>query len=437
MDAKTASRQVLDRLISEGHIAYLAGGCVRDRLLGQIPKDYDIATDAKPDQILKLYPKADAIGAHFGVILVKLQGHHIEVATFRSDGSYTDGRRPDTIAFTSPEEDAQRRDFSINGLFLDPKTDQIIDHVGGQADLKARKLRAIGEPLARFQEDYLRMLRAIRFAARFGFEIEPTTWQAICSVAPRIQEIAPERIQGELNLILSSSSRLVGFDLLDQSGLLSYILPEIAALKGCAQPPQFHPEGDVFVHTRMMLGKLAKDAPLPLVLSTLFHDIGKPGTQTRDEDTGRIRFNGHDALGAEMAERILRRLRYPNETTEFVTRAVARHMQFMNVQRMRTSTLKRFMAEEKFDWELELHRVDCLSSNGNLENHEYVLAKRDDFSQEPLIPKPLLDGRQLMEKGIKPGPMMGSILKECQDLQLEGALKSKEQALEWLRKFLD
>ncbi len=432
MEAEAAARQVLNHLVSEGFIAYFAGGCVRDRLLGREPKDYDIATNATPAQILEIYPKADAIGAHFGVILVKLRGHHIEVATFRTDGSYSDGRRPDTVTFSSPEEDAQRRDFTINGLFLNPGNNQIIDYVGGEQDLAAETLRAIGDPLERFQEDYLRMLRAVRFAARFGFDIERSTWQAICHVASKIQDIAPERIQGELNLIFSAPSRLQGFDLLDRSGLLAEILPEIEALKGCEQPPQFHPEGDVFVHTRMMLGELAEDASLPLVLSALFHDIGKPGTQTRDDDTGRIRFNGHDTLGAEMAEAILRRLRYPNDVIDFVTRAVSRHMQFINVQQMRTSTLKRFMAEEKFAWELELHRVDCLSSNGNLENHQYVLEKREAFSQQPLIPKPLLTGRHVMDRGVKPGPEMGRILKECQDLQLEGELDNEEAALEWL-----
>ncbi|MEM7698639.1 MAG: CCA tRNA nucleotidyltransferase [Verrucomicrobiota bacterium] len=425
---------IVRSLQEAGFTAYFAGGCVRDSLLGQAPKDYDIATDASPDDVLSLYPRSETVGAHFGVVLVRLGGHHFDVATFREDGDYEDGRRPASVAFSTAKQDAKRRDFTLNGLFEDPIAGEVIDHVGGRADLENRVIRAIGTAGERFEEDYLRMLRAIRFATRFGFKIETDTWQALRENAPRISAIAPERIREELDKIWRSPNRLRGFDLLTESGLMAEILPEILALRGCEQPPQFHPEGDVFVHTRLMLSKLAPEAPLEVVLSVLLHDIAKPATQTVDADTGRIRFNGHDKLGAEMSVRILKRLAYSNAVIDAVSGAVSRHMQFINVQQMNRSTLKRFMANEQFEAEMELHRVDCLGSNGRLENYDFLRTKQEEFANEPIIPPPLLNGRDLIERGWSSGPELGKVLRLIQDLQLEGELTNKEEALAWLEK---
>lgn len=429
---EAAAVAIIRELRAAGHEACFAGGCVRDLLRGVAPKDFDIATSARPEEILRLYPKADAIGAHFGVMLVKRGGHAYEVATFREDGDYHDGRRPASVTFSDAVADARRRDFTINGMFYDPVAGEVIDHVGGRADLGARLIRAIGHPRDRFREDYLRLLRAIRFATLLEFEIEPGTWEAIREVAPHITDISPERIREELDKIWKSPRRLRGFDLLVESGLMQAILPEILDLQGCEQPPQFHPEGDVFVHTRLMLSLLPPDASLPLVLSVLFHDIAKPATFTRDPADGRIRFHGHDQLGAEMTEAILRRLRYPNAVIDATVSGVAHHMRFKDVTKMRTATLKRFMAREHFADELELHRVDCLGSNGLLGNHEYLLAKQREFSAAPLLPKWFLQGGDLIARGIRPGPALGELLTEAHDLQLDGTHATREEALAWL-----
>jgi poly(A) polymerase len=431
---KSAAEGIVRRLTDAGHEAVYAGGCVRDMLLEIDPKDYDVATSARPDEVLAVFPGGNTIGAHFGVILVKDHGHAVEIATFRTDGDYRDGRRPESVKFATAKEDAQRRDFTINGMFFDPVTEQVIDHVGGRADLEAGLIRAIGDPAQRFAEDYLRLLRAIRFASRFGFEIEANTWAAIQSEAPNISKISPERIRDELDRIWTSPAekRVRGFDLLVDSGLMAAVLPEILDLKGCKQPPQWHPEGDVFVHTRIMLGMLPDDASLPLVLSVLFHDIAKPATFSYHPDEDRIRFNGHDKLGAEMSEDILRRLRYSNEVIEAVYSGVENHMKFKDVQKMRTSKLKRFMARPHFDDEMELHRVDCGSSNGLLDNYEFLREKAEAFANEPLIPERLVTGRDLIEQGWPAGAEMGKVLGEIQDLQLEGTLTTREEALEWL-----
>ena len=431
-DLRSQAIAVARRLSGAGHIAYFAGGCVRDALLGAEPKDYDIATDATPAQVLKLFPGSHDIGAHFGVILVKAGGFPFEIATFRTDGSYRDGRRPETVEFSTPEEDAKRRDFTINGLFQDPETGGIIDFTNGQEDLRAGVLRAIGDPAARFAEDHLRLLRAVRFAAALGFEIEPATWSALCAAAPTLRHIAVERVREEFLRIMLHPSRVRGFDLLDASGLLREILPEMEALKGCTQPPEWHPEGDVWVHTRLMLSLLPEKVSAPLVLSVLLHDIGKPATWTCDPAEGRIRFNGHDALGAEMADAILHRLKFPNDIIDAAVSGVAHHMHFMHVQSMRTAKLKRFMARPTFDDELELHRVDCLGSNGFTDNHEFLTAKRGEFSQAPVIPPRLLTGHDLILAGRPSGPELGKILTAVQDMQLEGVLTTKEQALEWV-----
>ena len=434
---EATAKQIISILQKAGHVAYLAGGCVRDSLLGIEPKDFDIATSAIPAQVLELFPNGRSVGAHFGVILIRRGDFTFEIATFRTDGSYIDGRRPETVAFSTPEEDAHRRDFTINGLFLDPLSGEIIDYVGGRADIEARQLRAIGDPVERLREDYLRLLRAIRFAARFGYQIEAATWEAITHHAADIRTISMERIRDEFSRILAHPTRVRGFDLLVESGLMAQIMPEILALRGCEQPPQFHPEGDVFVHTRLMLSLLPDEVSVPLVLAVLLHDIGKPATSSYDESDQRIRFNGHDKVGAEMCEEILRRLKYSNSTIEAATEMVSRHMAFMNVQQMRTSKLKRFMNGEHFQDELELHRVDCLGSWGGLDNYDFLKAKAEEFAEAPLVPPPLVTGRDLIARGLKPEPQFREILTEVQNLQLEGGLGDRAQALGWLDERLD
>jgi poly(A) polymerase len=429
-----AAKEIAGRLHAAGYQAMLAGGCVRDRLLGRDPKDYDIATSATPSEVLKIFPKGNEIGAHFGVILVRHRGHMIEIATFRTDGSYSDGRRPDHVVFATAEEDAHRRDFTINGLYEDPMSGKVIDHVGGRIDLENRVIRAIGNPTQRFQEDSLRLMRAIRFAGALDFTIEKETWSAICKHAHLLERISPERIREELSRMLVHTSRAKSFTLLAESGLFRYFWPEVMNLIGCEQPPEWHPEGDVFVHTRIMLEMLPPDAPLELALAVMLHDIAKPPTRTIDHEAGgRIRFNGHDALGAEMAAEMLRKLRYSNDVIDAVVPMVARHMQFMNVQQMRTAKLKRFMASPTFDQELELHRVDCASSNGFTDNLEYLIAKRVEFSQEPLIPAPLVTGRDLIAAGLRPGPAFSKILDAIQVEQLEGRLLTRDDAMEYFR----
>ncbi len=434
MTARHTAEEISRRLQAAGHTAYFAGGCVRDELLGKTPKDFDIATSALPAQVLKLFPGSVSVGAHFGVIVVREGGDNFEIATFRTDGSYGDGRRPDSVQFSTPEEDARRRDFTVNGLFLDPATGHIIDHVGGLADLRDRRLRAIGEPAARFREDHLRLMRAVRFATVLDYDIEPATWSAVVAHAADIQRISIERIRDEFVRTLLDPLRLRGFDLLADSGLIFHILPEMEALKGCSQPPEFHPEGDVWVHTRLMLSLLPEDISTPLLLSVLLHDIAKPATRTIDPD-GRIRFNGHDKLGAEMAEAILRRLRFSNDVIEATVEAVTNHMKFMYVQDMRTAKLKRWIASPTFDDELQLHRADCLGSKGMLDNFEFMVAKREEFRAGPLsaLPPPLLTGQDLKSMGFQPGPNFREILLAVQDAQLDGALSSAEEARDYVR----
>jgi poly(A) polymerase len=430
----TATRLV-ERLRAAGHEALFAGGCVRDRLLGKEAHDIDIATSARPEEIQKLFPRTVAVGAQFGVIVVLEDGGEFQVATFRSDGAYRDGRHPESVAFTNAEGDARRRDFTVNGLFFDPLTHQILDFVGGEADLRAGILRSIGDPHARFAEDKLRLIRCVRFAASLGFEIEAETWRALLERAPEITAVSAERIRDELVKIFTHPSRVRGFDLLDQSGLLAILLPEVEALKGCEQPPDFHPEGDVFVHTRLMLSLLPEQVSTPLVFSVLFHDIGKPPTFLIDE-TGRIRFNGHESISASMTEKIFARLRFSNAETEATVVGVKNHMAFKDVQNMRIATLKRFLARPTIDDELELHRVDCQGSHGLLDNYDFLLRKREEFSNEPLIPPPLITGRDLIAAGLQPGPPFKKLLDSAQALQLEGGLKTRDDALAWLKEEL-
>ncbi|EDY20183.1 tRNA adenylyltransferase [Chthoniobacter flavus Ellin428] len=427
-----SARRVVQQLQDAGFIAYYAGGCVRDQLMGVEPHDYDIATNAHPEQVQNLFRRTIAVGAHFGVIIVLQDDFEFQVATFRNDGQYIDGRRPESVSFATPEEDATRRDFTINGLFFDPIAGKLIDYVGGQQDLAKKMLRAIGNPYDRLREDRLRLLRAVRFGATLCFDLDGATWRAVCENARHIHEVSAERIREELVKIFLSPKRVRGFDLLDESGLMAAVLPEIEALKGCEQPPQFHPEGDVFVHTRIMLGLLPTQVSVPLVLSVLFHDIGKPGTYAVDPD-GRIRFSGHDKLGAEMTEALMSRLRFSRAEIDATVEAVANHMVFKDVQQMRVAKLKRFLARPHMEDELELHRVDCTSSHGMLDNYEYLKAKREEFANEPLIPPPLITGRELIALGLKPGPRFAEILEAVQSRQLEGTLKTSEEALEWVK----
>ena len=430
MSPRETALEFARRLKSAGFEALFAGGCVRDRLLAREPKDFDIATSARPEEVVKIFPGANEVGAHFGVVIAKHSGHHVEIATFRTDGSYKDSRRPETVSFSTPEEDAHRRDFTVNGLFERPDTGEVIDFVGGMADLRAGVLRAIGDPAARFTEDALRLLRAVRFSTVLGFEIEPVTLAAIRDCAPLLPRISPERIRDEFSKILTSPRRRAGVEMLVETGLMEHIVPEFLSTIGCEQPPEWHPEGDVFTHTCIMLEMLQPDAPLDLCLAVLLHDIGKPPCQTFED---RIRFNGHDAVGAGMADAILRRLRYPNDRVAAVVSMVARHMQFMNVKQMRTARLKRFMAERTFPEEMELHRVDCGSSNGFTDNYEFLHAKSAEFAAEPLIPPPLVTGRDLIKLGLTPGPRFKEILDAVQTEQLEGRILDRESALAYLK----
>ncbi len=427
-----AARKIAERLRDRGHIAYFAGGCVRDMVRGLTPKDYDIATDARPENVQALFSRTYAVGAHFGVIIVLEDGFQFEVATFRSDEAYIDGRHPSAVHFSSPEEDARRRDFTINGMFLDPASNKVIDLVGGQADIGAKLVRAIGEPGQRLAEDRLRMLRAVRFATALDYQIDERTWDALVASASSINQISGERIRDEVVRIFLSSNRVRGWDLLDASGLMSAILPELQAMKGVLQPEQFHPEGDVFVHTRLMLSLLPETVSVPLVFAVLFHDVAKPVTARVDE-TGRIRFNEHDRIGAEMTEAIMRRLRFSGAEIQATVEMVRQHMVFKDTPKMRIAKLKRFMARPTFDEELELHRVDCQSSHRMLDNYEFLLRKREEFANEPIIPPPLVRGDDLIAFGLKPGPKFGEILEAVETRQLEGKLRTRDEALNWVK----
>ena len=432
MEMEPAARAIVARLQQAGFIAYFAGGCVRDALRNVKPKDFDVATNARPEEVQRLFARTVAVGVQFGVVRVLDRGHQFEVASFRADGAYLDGRRPEDVTFTTPEGDAQRRDFTINGMFYDPVAERVIDYVGGQHDLANKVLRAIGDPSARFHEDRLRLLRAVRFAAGLGFEVEPTTWEAACSQANQINVVSAERIQDELVKIFTAPTRVAGFDLLDTTGLLRQVIPELDACNGCEQPPQFHPEGDVFVHTRLMLSLLPAQVSVPLVFAVLLHDIGKPPTAKVDEN-GRIRFNGHERVGAEMTLKVMKRLRFSSAIIDATVEAVRQHMAFKDVPQMRVAKLKRFMARPGFEDEMELHRVDCLGSHGFLDNHAFLRAKQEEFSHEPLIPRPLVTGHDLLAEGIPPGPRIGQILEAVQTRQMEGAFPDRDAALVWIK----
>ena len=422
--------RVVASLQEAGHIAYWAGGCVRDMLLNIPPMDYDIVTNATPDRVLRLFPGGTEVGKCFAVVRVPLDDAWFDVATFREDHTYHDGRRPDGITFSTPEMDAQRRDFTINALFFDPIADALIDHVKGRRDLDDGILRCVGEPSERFQEDHLRLLRAVRFAARLGFAVELRTARAITSLAPLAANVAPERTSAELTRILTESrptSR--GLRLLADLELLPSFLPEIEALRGQEQPIEFHPEGDVFEHTCDMLDLLEAPSPL-LAYAVLLHDIGKPPTATQCKD--RLRFHGHAEKGADMAHRLLRRLRMPSDLIEAVTHCVRNHMRFMEVQNMRRATLRRLVGAPTFPDELELHRVDCASSHGKLDNYEFLLEFQKELATEPVLPAPWITGTDIIALGIPEGPAVGTWHKTAYDAQLESRFNSRDDLLAWL-----
>ncbi|MGA2336879.1 MAG: CCA tRNA nucleotidyltransferase [Terriglobales bacterium] len=457
-NAKQHAAEIVRALRERGHQAFFAGGCVRDLLLGRDPADYDVATDATPQQVMQIFPQTFAVGEQFGVVLVPAdpsgptgiparQGERskgaVEVATFRSDVGYSDGRHPDEVRFTKdPREDVQRRDFTINGMLLDPlildssapdsTANAILDFVGGREDLKAGIVRAIGDPERRFAEDKLRMLRAVRFAARFDYQIDPATLAAIQKLAPQIRQVSCERVREELTKMLTEGQARRAFELLDTTGLLPEVLPEIANMKGVEQPPEYHPEGDVFVHTLLLLEKLPAGVSKTLAWGALLHDVGKPPTFRIAPD--RIRFDGHVEVGVKMAAEICRRLRFSNHETDQILALVDNHMRFADVQRMKQSTLKKFLRLPAFEEHLELHRIDCLSSHGQLDAYEYSQEQLRSLPPEAIRPTPLITGRDLIEAGYEPGPRFKEILSAIEDAQLEGRLTSREAAMEFVRR---
>ena len=435
MTPRELADQICATLRRSGQQAYLVGGCVRDLLLGRDISDYDISTDARPERVQELFPRSLAVGAKFGVILVVEDGAEVEVATFRSDIGYSDGRHPDNVVYSdSPQEDVRRRDFTINGLLMDPATREVLDFVDGRADLRAGIVRAIGDPRARFAEDKLRMMRAVRFAARFGFQIEPETLAAAQELALKITQVSPERIREELTKLLTEGAARRGFDLLDETGLLGVVLPDLARMKGVEQPPQFHPEGDVWIHTRMMLEKLQTDCSPTLAWGVLLHDVGKPSTFAPATGLGtRIRFDGHVEVGTRMAERICRELRFSNDDTEQIETLVANHLRFKDVRQMRHATLKRFVRLPRFHEHLELHRLDCLASHGNLEAYDFVQQFLRETPPDQVHPPRLVTGDDLKSMGMSPGPRFKEILLAVEEAQLDGRFSDRESALQFAR----
>jgi poly(A) polymerase len=465
--SKSFAISIVSTLRDRGHQAFLVGGCVRDLLLGRDAADFDVATDATPDEVMRIFPETYAVGAQFGVVLVPVPeaknesvipsaeetsqsevssqsrnplvagsatapSPHVEVATFRSDIGYSDGRHPNQVRFSrDPREDVQRRDFTINGLLLDPLTGEVLDYIGGQKDLEAKIIRAIGDPSLRFAEDKLRMLRAVRFAARFEYAIEPATLAAIQKLAAQIDQVSRERVRDELTKMLIEGHARRAFELLDETGLLHEVLPEIEAMKGVEQPPEFHPEGDVFVHTLLLLENLPQPCSPTLAWGGLLHDVGKPPTFCRAPD--RIRFDSHVDVGVKMAEAICRRLRFSNDDTEQILALVDNHMRFGNVEKMKASTFKRFVRLPRFDEHLELHRLDCKASHRKLRMYDYTRRKMAELTPAAINPAPLVTGDDLVADGYSPGPLFKEILTAVEDAQLDSTLQSKEQAMRFVR----
>jgi poly(A) polymerase len=447
MNARAFAEHICRTLRSAGYQAYFVGGCVRDILLHREPADYDVATDATPERVEQIFPNSLMVGAKFGVVVVMQESAPsddasgapatVEVATFRSDVGYSDGRHPDQVVYaSSAQEDVQRRDFTINGLLLDPETNEVLDYVGGREDLRAGIIRAIGRPEERFREDKLRMLRAVRFAARFGYTIESETLRAIRKLAPEIGQVSAERVRHELTKLLTEGAARRGFELLDETRLLPQLLPEIARMKGVEQPPQFHPEGDVWIHTLLMLEGLPPQSSPTLAWGVLLHDVGKPPTFTPPSGpNGRIRFDRHVEVGTRMAKEICERLRFSNDDTAQIASLVANHLRFKDVPQMKRSTLKRFVRLDRFDEHMELHRLDCSSSHRNLENYEFMRRFLAETPPEEVRPIRLLTGDDLIGLGFRPGPEFREILDAVEDAQMEGNISSHEDALIWARKY--
>jgi poly(A) polymerase len=421
----------VETLRKKGHEAYFVGGCVRDRVMKIVPQDYDIATDARAGEVMKIFKRTIPVGAKFGVVIVVRDGINFEVATFRRDGDYIDSRRPIAVHFSDAKEDVLRRDFTINGLLYDPVKRKVIDYAGGMQDIREKTIRTIGDPYERFSEDKLRLIRAIRFSARFKFKIEKKTFEAVRKLAPQITEVSAERLRDELVKICTGKNAGYGLELLRESGLLAVVLPEVTKMIGVEQPPEFHPEGDVYTHTKMMFDDM-KEPSTELAFAVLLHDVGKPRTFRRAE---RIRFDGHTNVGARMADTILRRLRFPNDERDAIVTAVFNHLKFMDVKKMRVNRLKRFLKEPTFPMELELHRLDCRASHGMLDNYRFCKKKLKEYSkEEDLRPKPLVNGNDLIAMGFTPGPVFKKILTAVEDGQLEDKLKTKGDAIAFIRK---
>jgi poly(A) polymerase len=434
--SKAVAKEIVARLQHAGFAAFWVGGCVRDFLIGREPQDFDIATDAKPEQVEKLFRKTIPVGKKFGVIIVLEDGQQFQVATFRTEADYQDGRRPEKIIFANAEADASRRDFTVNGLFYDPLTQKIHDWVGGEKDLRAKIIRTIGKPEERFGEDHLRLLRAVRFAAQLGFEIEAKTFAAVKKLAPKIKLISAERVRDELLKLFRPPHAARGLVLLRESGLLEHVLPELAATIDCEQSPDFHPEGSVFNHICLMLEKLPAGADESLPWTVLLHDIAKPVTAEMDSATGKIHFYGHEKIGADMAEKILQQLKFPKKQVDEIVACVLHHMQFKDVKQMRKSTLRRLLLRETFPLELELHELDCLGSNGNLENYNFLVGQAEELKKLPAIRPPLLTGKDLIALGMKPGKELGALLREIREKQLQDELKTPRQAKAWVKRIL-
>lgn len=419
-----------DILAAEGFRTYFAGGAVRDLLLNRRFDEIDIATAAPPDVVERLFPRTIGVGREFGVVVAVVGGTNYEIATFRAESGYTDGRRPDQVHFTHARQDALRRDFTVNALFLDPVTGKVIDYTNGRKDLDRGLIRTVRDPLLTFEEDKLRVLRAIRFACQLGFRIDGPTYDGVTRYAHRLSQISRERIRDELLKILCGPAPARGLSLLSDSGVLEEVLPEVFDMHGVMQPPAFHPEGDVFQHTRLMFSLVRNLSPT-LALAVLLHDVGKPGTFAFGD---RIRFDGHAELGARMAEEICRRLKLSGVQIQQVVRLVKDHLRFMHVRQMRESTLRRFLRTEGFEEHLELHRLDCLASHGDLSNYDFCREKLSELDREALAPPPLINGHDLIALGLEPGPLFSEILKQAEDLQLEGILTARDDALSWVRK---
>jgi len=431
------ANQIVRRLKQAGFAAYWVGGCVRDFLLGRQPGDYDIVTSALPEEIEKLFERTIPVGRKFGVIIVLEDDHQFQVATFRAEADYQDGRHPAYVVFGDAVADARRRDFTVNGLFYDPVERKLHDWVGGESDLRAKTIRTIGSPAERFGEDHLRLLRAVRLAAQLDFTIEPETFAAIKTAAPKIHAISAERIRDELIKLFSPPRASRGLDLLRQSGLLEQVLPEIAATTTCEQSPDFHPEGSVFNHLLLMLEKMPADSDPSLPWSVLFHDVAKPLTASRDPKTGSIHFYEHERIGADMAQQILERLRFPRKQIDDIVTAVRCHMQFKDVLEMRKSTLRRLLMRATFPLELQLHRLDCVGSHGRLDVYDYLIEKAKELEKQHEIRPPLLTGDELLAMGMQAGPGMGQLLAEIREKQLSDELKTSEEAKQWAKSELE